>query len=737
MVTLRSTGVPSNEYAFFNRIYLSRNIFEILLNQTNLSKGASSMDVKIKNFIIRAEPLLEGHSIDDEHFGVSGPYRDMLNISKLEDVEIEPANVRKDKLLSHVDMIVDVLNVPNSRNNQVFDMKESHLEKLLRNKNSDLIFNKHQIFLIKDEHYIMKYTVTGIQFVGGSEEDKKKRAGRYGFVENETEINFKTTPAASKFIKIKSDKLKEKEIFKKDFNFQKMGIGGLDKEFEEIFRRAFNSRRYPQIVLDKYGIKHVKGMLLYGPPGTGKTLIARQIAQALDCDEPKLINGPEIFDKYVGGSEEKMREVFKEAEDDMKQNGDESNLHIIIFDEIDAVCRPRGSVSSGTGVHESVVNQFLAKLDGVESLNNILVIGMTNRKDMIDEAVLRPGRLEIHKEIGLPDFKGRLQIFEIHTRSIRENKLLSKEVDFDYLSEQTKNYTGAEIESVCRNAVNYTLFRDIDVNNIGKLDLKDIMNRKVTMEDFKLSLEEIKPQFGMDQAGLENRLSGGFIHYSENFNKLYDHCQTFIENLKQSETNSLMTVLLSGDRGTGKTAFATKVAIESGFPFVKMITPEDFVGYSEAGKRDKIVKIFDDAYKSPLSLIVLDDIERLIEFIHIGPRFSNHLLQALLVLIKKKPSNPERKLFILGTTSIKDILEQLDVVDWFNANIKLPLVSTPSEIKEVVSSVSNDGVVSEEISESCPKIAIKDLILITEMAKQEGKGKLNKDVFMECLNATR
>lgn len=148
-------------------------------------------------------------------------------------------------------------------------------------------------------------------------------------------------------------------------------------------------------------------MLLYGPPGTGKTLIARKIAMALECDDPKIVNGPEIFDKYVGGSEEKMRKLFEEAEKDELAMGDESKLHIIIFDEIDAICKPRGSITSGTGVHESVVNQFLSKIDGVNSLNNILVIGMTNRKDMIDEAVLRPGRLEIKIEIGLPDEFGR------------------------------------------------------------------------------------------------------------------------------------------------------------------------------------------------------------------------------------------------------------------------------------------------------------------------------------------
>ena len=129
------------------------------------------------------------------------------------------------------------------------------------------------------------------------------------------------------------------------------------------------------------------------------------------------MNGPEIFNKYVGESEKKIRELFAEAEKEQRMKGDDSQLHIIIFDEIDAICRSRGSTgNSGTGVNEAVVNQLLSKLDGVDSLNNILVIGMTNRKDMIDEAMLRPGRLEIHLEIGLPDENGRKQIFEIHTR---------------------------------------------------------------------------------------------------------------------------------------------------------------------------------------------------------------------------------------------------------------------------------------------------------------------------------
>jgi len=383
-------------------------------------------------------------------------------------------------------------------------------------------------------------------------------------------------------------------------------------------------------------------MLLYGPPGTGKTLIARQIAKALDCEEPKIVHGPEIFDKFVGGSEKKIRELFDPAEKDMKMYGDESKLHIIIFDEIDAIVRSRGSGGgSGTGVNETVVNQLLAKLDGVDSLNNILVMGMTNRKDMIDEAMLRPGRLEIHLEIGLPDEKGRRQIFEIHTRHMKQNDLLADDINFEKLGAETKNYTGAEIEAVCRSATSYALFKDTDLSQLGHQDEKPksksnskkddkqsaiLQEKKVTMNDFLMALREIKPAFGVDDMELKNYIRGGIFNYGDRFNKVYQDCMDFIKEITVSENTALLSILLQGRNGCGKTALAAKLAIESGFPFVKMISPESFVGYSPLEKVSKIVKIFDDAYKSPLSLIVLDDIERLIEFIHIGPNFSNQIL---------------------------------------------------------------------------------------------------------------
>jgi len=254
-------------------------------------------------------------------------------------------------------------------------------------------------------------------------------------------------------------------LFKPDFNFGDLGVGGLDLEFGDIFRRAFASRIFPPSVVAKLGIHHVKGILLFGPPGTGKTLMARQIGKMLNGKEPKIVHGPEILDKFVGGSEQNVRNLFLDAEKEYKERKENSELHIIIFDEIDAICKQRGSRNDGTGVGDTVVNQLLTKIDGVESLNNILIIGMTNRKDLIDEALLRPGRLEVHMEISLPDEKGRVQILNIHTRKMKENGFMDPDVSIEQLAKDTKNFSGAEIEGLVKSASSFALNRKVDATN--------------------------------------------------------------------------------------------------------------------------------------------------------------------------------------------------------------------------------------------------------------------------------
>jgi vesicle-fusing ATPase len=206
----------------------------------------------------------------------------------------------------------------------------------------------------------------------------------------ETSIQFSKAKDSTIKLKGSAKSGPTNSIIQPNFKFEDMGIGGLDDEFAAIFRRAFASRIFPPHIVERLGIQHVKGILLFGPPGTGKTLMARQIGKMLNSVEPIIVNGPEVLNKFVGQSEENIRKLFAPAESEYKERGDESALHIIIFDELDAICKQRGSKNDGTGVGDSIVNQLLSKMDGVDQLNNILIIGMTNRMDMIDEALLRP-----------------------------------------------------------------------------------------------------------------------------------------------------------------------------------------------------------------------------------------------------------------------------------------------------------------------------------------------------------
>jgi vesicle-fusing ATPase len=178
------------------------------------------------------------------------------------------------------------------------------------------------------------------------------------------------------------------------------------------------------------GLTPVKGLLLYGPPGCGKTALAREISMALRARAPKIVSAPELLDRWVGGSERLVRELFHDAEAELASvNGDatRSALHVIVIDEIDAVFRKRSSAEdSGEATRSSTVNQILSKLDGVKAIPNVLLIGMTNRRELLDEALLRPGRLEVQIEIPLPDRVGRREILNIHFNALRIRGRLSQ-----------------------------------------------------------------------------------------------------------------------------------------------------------------------------------------------------------------------------------------------------------------------------------------------------------------------
>uniref|UniRef100_A0A0E0A1P7 Vesicle-fusing ATPase n=1 Tax=Oryza glumipatula TaxID=40148 RepID=A0A0E0A1P7_9ORYZ len=553
-----------------------------------------------------------------------------------------------------------------------------------------------------------------------------------GFLSSDTYIIFEAAPNSG--IKVVNQKeAASSKLFKhKEFNLEKLGIGGLSAEFTDIFRRAFASRVFPPHVVNKLGIKHVKGILLYGPPGTGKTLMARQIGKLLNGNEPKIVNGPEVLSKFVGETEKNVRDLFADAENDQKTRGDQSDLHVIIFDEIDAICKSRGSTRDGTGVHDSIVNQLLTKIDGVEALNNVLLIGMTNRKDLLDEALLRPGRLEVHIEINLPDENGRLQILQIHTNKMKESSFLSPDVNLQELAARTKNYSGAELEGVVKSAVSYALNRQISMDDLTKpLDEESI---KVTMDDFVNALHEITPAFGASTDDLERCRLRGMVDCGKAHRHLYERGMLLVEQVKVSKGSPLVTCLLEGPAGSGKSALAATVGIDSDFAYVKIISAETMIGFSESSKCAQICKnyieavcfviaiqVFEDAYKSQFGIIILDDIERLLEYVAIGPRFSNIISQTLLVLLKRVPPKG-KNLLVIGTTSEVGFLESIGMCDVFSVTYHVPKLKKEDATKVLRHLNVFDEADIDAAAEALDDMPIKKLYTLVEMAAQGPSG---------------
>uniref|UniRef100_A0A8C6XJI5 Vesicle-fusing ATPase n=1 Tax=Naja naja TaxID=35670 RepID=A0A8C6XJI5_NAJNA len=534
----------------------------------------------------------------------------------------------------------------------------------------------------------------------GDSATSKKQKIEIGLVVGNSQVAFEKAESSSLTLIGKSKTRENRQsIINPDWNFEKMGIGGLDKEFSDIFRRAFASRVFPPEIVEQMGCKHVKGILLYGPPGCGKTLMARQIGKMLNAREPKVVNGPEILNKYVGESEANIRKLFADAEEEQKRLGANSGVHIIIFDEIDAICKQRGSMAGSTGVHDTVVNQLLSKIDGVEQLNNILVIGMTNRPDLIDEALLRPGRLEVKMEIGLPDEKGRTQILNIHTSRMRTHQLLALDVDITELAVETKNFSGAELEGLVRAAQSTAMNRHIKASTKVEVDMEKAESLQVTRGDFLASLEnDIKPAFGTNQEDYASYIMNGIIKWGDPVTRVLDDGELLVQQAKNSDRTPLVSVLLEGPPHSGKTALAAKIAEESNFPFIKICSPDKMIGFSETAKCQAIKKIFDDAYKSQLSCVVVDDIERLL-------------------------GENGRKLLIVGTTSRKDVLQEMEMLDAFSTTIHIPNIATGDHLMEALEllSVFKDkerSIIAQNVKGKKVWIGIKKLLMLIEMSLQ-------------------
>jgi transitional endoplasmic reticulum ATPase len=248
-------------------------------------------------------------------------------------------------------------------------------------------------------------------------------------------------------------------------------VGGLEEVKQHLKEAVEWPLKNPEI-FSRLGIKPPKGILLYGPPGCGKTLLARAVATESEANFIS-IKGPEVFSKWVGESEKAIREVFRKAR--------MAAPAVIFLDEMDSLTPRRGSGFSDSGVSERVISQLLTEMDGLVTLEDIVVIAATNRPDIVDSAVLRPGRFDRLIYVPEPDEKSRLQIFKIYTKGMP----LAKEVDLNQLATPTKYYSGADIESLCREAAMHALRRDVNA-------------REVTMKDFQDAMKEVGPSVTPD-----------------------------------------------------------------------------------------------------------------------------------------------------------------------------------------------------------------------------------------------
>ena len=248
-------------------------------------------------------------------------------------------------------------------------------------------------------------------------------------------------------------------------------IGGLEEAKQELKEAVEWPLKTPEI-FKRLGIKPPKGILIYGPPGCGKTLLARGVATESEANFIT-IKGPEVFSKWVGESEKAIREVFRKAR--------MAAPAVIFFDEIDSLSPRRGAGFSDSGVTERVISQLLTEMDGLITLEDIVVIAATNRPDLVDPAVLRPGRFDRLIYVPEPDEKGRLRIFQIYTRGMP----MAKDVNLAQLATLTKSYSGADIEALCRESAMRAL-------------RKDINTKEVTMRDYEEALKKTGPSVTPD-----------------------------------------------------------------------------------------------------------------------------------------------------------------------------------------------------------------------------------------------
>ena len=424
-------------------------------------------------------------------------------------------------------------------------------------------------------------------------------------------------------------------------------LGGLKNEVQKIREMVELPMRHPEL-FDKIGVEAPKGVLLYGPPGTGKTLLAKAVAGETNAHFISL-SGPEIMGKYYGESEEKIREIFNQAE--------ENSPSIIFIDEIDSIAPKRDEVSGE--VEKRIVSQLLTLMDGMKSRGKVVVIAATNRPDSIDPALRRPGRFDREIEIGIPDDEGRFEILSIHTRGMP----IDEKVDLKQISKTTHGFVGADLEVLSKEAAMRSLRRilpEIDLDE-DKISAEILQKIEISSEDFRDALKEVRPSALREVQVQIPNVSwddvGGLDELKEELREAVEWPIKHKEAFDYVDVETPKGILLHGPPGTGKTLIAKALAKMTESNFISIKGPEllsKWVGESEKGVRE----IFRKARQAAPCIIFLDEVDALVPRRGSGGSES-HVTESVVSQILTEIDGLEElhNVLIVGATNRLDIVD--------------------------------------------------------------------------------
>lgn len=399
-------------------------------------------------------------------------------------------------------------------------------------------------------------------------------------------------------IKVSEKPAKEEDLKAPRVTYE--DIGGLGDEVHKVREMIELPLRHPEL-FERLGVEAPKGVLLHGPPGTGKTLLAKAVASETQANFTA-ISGPEIVSKFYGQSEENLREIFKQAQ--------ENAPSIIFIDEIDSIAPKRDEVTGE--VERRIVAQLLSLMDGLESRGKVVVIGATNRPNSLDPALRRPGRFDREVEIGIPDKEGRLEILQIHTRGMP----LGDDVSLEELASITHGYIGADLAALTKEAALRALRRvlpDIDLE-VDQIPV-DILNRLiVTREDFLQAYREMEPstmrEVLIEKPNVRWEDVGGLDEVKQSLRETVEWPLKYGPVFQQVGAKPPKGILLHGPPGTGKTLLAKAVATEAEANFISVKGPElysKWVGESERAIRETFRK----AKQAAPCIVFFDEIDAL------------------------------------------------------------------------------------------------------------------------------